>query len=94
MAPIIQADGLTRHYLVRQQRPELRVAVGVPLEEHRLEHFLAEGLVGGEGQLEGRALHVAEQDLEVVRVDAALLDRRPEDGQGRVALELVDPAAV
>ena len=51
--------------------------------------FLAEALVVGEGQLEGRALHVGEEDLEVVGVDAALLGGGPEEVVGVLGDELV-----
>jgi hypothetical protein len=39
----------------------------------------AEALVAREGQLEGRALDVVDQDLQVLGVDPALLDRGAEE---------------
>ena len=54
------------------------------------EVFLAEALVVGEGQLEGRALHVGEQDVQVLGVDAALLGGAAEEVVGVLRDELVE----
>ena len=61
------------------------------LERHQLE---VEGLVGGEGQLERRALDVVHQDLEVVGVDAPLLHRGAEEVVGVLGDELVERGRV
>ena len=47
-----------------------------------------------EGQLEGRALDVVDEDLEVVGVDPALLDRRAEEVVGVLGDELVEGGGV
>ncbi len=53
-----------------------------------------ESLVAHEGQLEGRALDVVDEDLEVVGVDAALLDGRPEEVVRVLRDELVEGGRV
>ena len=92
-----QADGVGRIRLVRP----VPLAVGVvdePLLRQHRQHLLhvsprAELLVVRERQLERRALHVVEQDVQVVGVDQRVLGRRVEEIRRVADDELVDRRA-
>ena len=62
--------------------------------EHLLDVLAPEDLVGAEGQLERRALHVAHEDVQVVGVDPALLHGRVEEVVRMAGDELVQRGRV
>jgi hypothetical protein len=74
--------------------PAVARAVDEPLllqvAEDLFQALAAEALSGREGQLEGRALDVADQDVQVLRVDAGLLDGGVEEVVGMFGDELVE----
>ena len=61
--------------------------------EHLLDVVPAELLRGGERQLERRALHVIDQDVQVVRIDQRVLGRRVEEVRRVADDELIERRA-
>ena len=61
--------------------------------KHLLDVFFAKALVFREWQLEGRTLHVIEQDVQVVRIDQRVLGRRIEEIRRIAHHELVNRCA-